>query len=72
MEVRAAYAVVAHGEESPENLEIMADWATSWRLKVYGVMSLSGTTADMRPRRDESRVGGVELPTAEGSSAAFN
>jgi hypothetical protein len=29
MEAQAAYTGVTHGEESPENLEILADWAAS-------------------------------------------
>ncbi len=64
MEARAADAGVAQGGESPENLEILADWATSWRRRVYGVMSLANPEVDARPVRDELRVGGVDLPTA--------
>jgi hypothetical protein len=36
------------------------------------MMSLSGPTTDARRGRDESRVGGVELPAAGGGPAAFN
>jgi hypothetical protein len=53
MEAQAAYAGVAHGGESPENLEILADWATSWSRRVYGVMSLANPAADARLGRDE-------------------
>jgi hypothetical protein len=72
MEARTANAGVAHGGELPENLEILVDWATSWRRKVYWVMSLSDATADARPRGELSRVGGVELPAAGGGSAHLN
>jgi hypothetical protein len=33
MEARAAYAGVGHGGESPDNVEVLADWAASWRWK---------------------------------------
>jgi hypothetical protein len=72
MEARAAYASVAHEGGPPQNLEILADWAMSWRRKVYRVMSLPDVADDTRPREEPSRVGGVELPAAGGGPALLN
>jgi hypothetical protein len=72
MEARATFAGIGHGGESPENLEILADWATYWRRRVYGVMSLANPMADVRPGGGESRVGGVGLPADRGGPAAVN
>jgi hypothetical protein len=37
MEARAAYAGNGHREGEPDNVEVLADWAASWRRRVYGV-----------------------------------
>jgi hypothetical protein len=45
MEARAAYAGVAREAGTSDNLEILAEWATSWRLKVYELGSLTEATS---------------------------
>jgi hypothetical protein len=42
MEARSAFAGTAKDETS-DNLEVLADWVTSWRRNVYRLGSLAGT-----------------------------
>jgi hypothetical protein len=72
MEARAAYAGVDHEEESPDNVEILADWAASWRRRVYGVVPPAELPLEVRPGAAPSRVGGANLPADGGGPAAFN
>ena len=37
MEARAAYVPGQPQEEGPGNVEVLADWAASWRRRVYGI-----------------------------------
>ncbi len=37
MEARAAYVPGQPQEEGPGNVEVLADWAASWRRRVYGM-----------------------------------
>jgi hypothetical protein len=66
MVVQAAYVGAAHDAEAPDNLDILADWATSWRRKVYGVSPLAEASASLE--QGESllmrRVGRVGLAAA--------
>jgi hypothetical protein len=61
MEARAAYAGGHSGEGEPGNVEVLADWAASWRQRVYG----------MAPSI-EARVGGANLPADGGGAASIN
>ncbi len=61
MEARAAYVGGHSREEEPGNLEVLADWAASWRKRVYG----------MAPSI-EARVGGANLPADGGGTASIN
>jgi hypothetical protein len=60
-EARAAYAGGNLGEGGPDNMEVLADWAASWRQRVYG----------MAPSI-EARVGGANLPADGGGAASVN
>jgi hypothetical protein len=71
MEACTAYAGVGHGGESPDNVEVLADWAASWRRRVYGVMPSAELSVEARPGTAQSRVGGVDLPADGGGSAAI-
>ncbi len=72
MEVCAAYAGEAQDTGSPENLEILADCATSWQRKVYRVMSLSDAPAGPRRGKVPPRAGEVEIPAAGGGSGLLS
>jgi hypothetical protein len=72
MEARAAYARVDHGGESPDNMEVLADWAASWRRRVYGVMLSADLLVEVRPGAGVPRVGGANLPADGGGSATNN
>jgi hypothetical protein len=61
MEARAAYAGGNLGEGGPDNVEVLADWASSWRRRMYG----------MAPSI-EARVGGANLPADGGGTASVN
>jgi hypothetical protein len=61
MEVRAAYVVGQPQENEPGNMEVLADWATSWRRRVYGLAPPM-----------EVRVGGANLPADGGGTASIN
>jgi hypothetical protein len=61
MEARAAYAGGNPGEGEPCSMEVLADWAASWRWRVYG------TTPSI-----EARVGGANLPADGGGAASIN
>jgi hypothetical protein len=57
MEARAAYAGFPVEQEAVDSLEMLTDCATSWRLKVYGMGSLSGiggAESSENGRRDEA------------------
>jgi hypothetical protein len=41
MEARAAFAGASGENGTSDNLEILADWATYWRRKVYGLGSFA-------------------------------
>ncbi len=58
MEARAAYVPGQVQEDGPGNVEVLADWAASWRRRVYG----------MAPSI-EARVGGANLPIDGGGTA---
>ncbi len=72
MEARAAYAGNDHREEDPGNMEVLADWAASWRQRVYGVAPSAEAPAGVRPGEAPSRVGGANLPAEGGGAATFN
>jgi hypothetical protein len=61
MEARAAYMPGQPQENEPGNVEVLADWAASWRRRVYG----------MAPPI-EARVGGANLPVDGGGTASSN
>ncbi len=57
MEARSAYTGVSVEQEAVYSLEVLIDSATSWRLKVYGMGSLSGISGaepSENGRRDEA------------------
>jgi hypothetical protein len=59
MEARSAYTGVSVEQEAVDSLEVLTltDCATSWRLKVYGMGSLSGiggAESSENGRRDEA------------------
>jgi hypothetical protein len=64
MEARAAYVPGQPQEEGPNNVEVLADWAASWRRKVYG----------MAPplQASEANVGGANLPINGGGTGSNN
>jgi hypothetical protein len=72
MEARAAYAGVNHGGESPDNVEVLADWAASWRRRVYGMVLSVELSLEARPGTAQSRVVGANLPADGGGPAANN
>jgi hypothetical protein len=45
MEARAAYAGTTREEGAADNLEVLADWATAWRRKVYRLGLLAEANA---------------------------
>ncbi len=61
MEARAAYVPGPPQEEGPGNVEVLADWAASWRRRVYG----------MAPPI-LARVGGANLPIDGGGTGSNN
>jgi hypothetical protein len=61
MEARAAYVPGQPQGNEPGNVEVLADWAASWRRRVYG----------MAPPI-EARVGGANLPLDGGGTASSN
>jgi hypothetical protein len=72
MEARAAYAGVGNGGESADNVEVLADWAASWRRRVYGVVPSAELPLEARPGTGPLRVVGANLPTDGGGSATIN
>ncbi len=58
MEARAAY-VPGQQEEGPGNVEVLADWAASWRRRVYGEASPI-----------LAKVGGANLPIDGGGTGS--
>ncbi len=60
-EARAAYLGGHPQENEPGNVEVLADWAASWRRRVYGMAPLI-----------EARVGGANLPADGGGAASGN
>jgi hypothetical protein len=71
MEARAAYAGVGHGGESPDNVEVLADWAASWRRRVYGMAPSAELSLEARPETSPPRVVGANLP-ADGGGRETN
>ncbi len=61
MEARAAYVPSQPQEDGPGNVEVLADWAASWRKRVYR-MALP----------IEARVGGANLTIDGGGTASKN
>ncbi len=61
MEARAAYVPGQPQEEGPGNVEVLADWAASWKRRVYG----------MAPPI-QARVGGANLPINRGGTGSNN
>ena len=61
MGARAAYAGSQPQGDEPGNVELLADWAATWRRRVYG-MELP----------IEARVGGANLPIDGGGTASIN
>ena len=63
MEARAAY-VPGQPQEGQDNVEVLADWAASWRRRVYG----------MAPplQAGGGNVGGANLPLDGGGAGAIN
>ncbi len=61
MEARAAYVPGQPQEEGPGNVEVLADWAASWRRRVYGVAPPI-----------QARVGGANLPIDGGGTGSNN
>jgi hypothetical protein len=72
MEARAAYAGVGHVGDSPDNVEVLADWAASWRRRVYGVVPSAELSLEARPGAAPPRVVGANLPADGGGPAANN
>ena len=64
MEARAAYVPGQPQEEGQDNVEVLADWAASWRRRVYG----------MAPplQAGGGNVGGANLPIDGGGTGAIN
>jgi hypothetical protein len=64
MEARAAYVPGQPQEEGPNSVEVLADWAASWRRRVYG----------MAPpiQAMEVKVGGANLPIDGGGTGSIN
>jgi hypothetical protein len=64
MEARAAYMPGQSQEEGPNSVEVLADWAASWRRRVYG----------MAPpiQAVEAKVGGANLPIDGGGTGSIN
>jgi len=64
MEARAAYVPGQPQEEGHDNVEVLADWAASWRRRVYG----------MAPpiQAMEAKVGGANLPIDGGGTGSIN
>jgi hypothetical protein len=64
MEARAAYVPGQPQEDGPNNVEVLADWAASWRRRVYG----------MAPpiQAMEAKVGGANLPIDGGGTGSIN
>ena len=64
MEARAAYVPGQPQEEEQDNVEVLADWAASWRRRVYG----------MAPplQAGGGNVGGANLPIDGGGAGAIN
>ena len=63
MEARAAYTP-GQPQEGQDNVEVLADWAASWRRRVYGMappLQAGGGNA-----------GGANLPLDGGGAGAFN
>ncbi len=61
MEARVAYVPGQPQENEPGNVEVLGDWAASWRRRVYG----------MAPPI-EARVGEANLPADGGGTASSN
>ena len=61
MEAIAAYVPGQPQEDGPGNVEVLADWAASWRKRVYW----------MAPPI-EARVGGANLPIDGGGTSSRN
>jgi hypothetical protein len=64
MEARAAYMPGQPQEEGHDNVEVLADWAASWRRRVYGMappLQAGGVN-----------VGGANLPIDGGGTGAIN
>jgi hypothetical protein len=61
MEARAAYMAGQPQENEPGIVEVLADWAASWRRRVYG-----------KAPPIEARVGGANLPIDGGGTSANN
>ena len=63
MEARAAYTP-GQPQEGQDNVEVLADWAASWRRRVYG----------MAPplQAGGGHVGGANLPLDGGGAGALN
>jgi hypothetical protein len=61
MEARAAYVPGQPQEEGPGNVEVLADWAASWRRRVYGVAPPI-----------QAKVGGANLPIDGGGTGSNN
>jgi hypothetical protein len=59
MEARAAYVPGQTQEDGPGNVEVLADWAASWRRRVYGLAPSI-----------EARVGGANLPIDGGGTSS--
>jgi hypothetical protein len=49
MEARAAYAGAGHREGEPDYVEVLADWAASWRRRVYKVIPSAELPVEARP-----------------------
>jgi hypothetical protein len=60
-EARAAYAEVPVDQGAVDSLEVLTNWATLWRRKVYGVGPLTMTDDSMTPEEE----GGGKAVTAE-------
>jgi hypothetical protein len=63
MEARAAYAPGQPQEEGPNSVEVLADWAASWRRRVYGMAPPVQAT--------ETKVGGANLPIDGGGTGSI-
>jgi hypothetical protein len=62
------YAGNGHREGESDNVEVLADWAASWRRRVTS----AELPAEARHGGAPPRVGGANLPVDGGGPAALN